>query len=192
VFVVWLIGSYRGTYLGDPVFDRFLSKHNGNVVEALKDVGQVRLNPRGEIGSLGLIRSIRRRCKPSLNHNNVVLEYVKQVPSIQTLGIGAVRNIDDLGMDHIAAMTQLESLNLNGLHITDARLRKLHSLQNLTLLSLYVADVTPDGIDDFEKAVPVRGGMRQNTNQEEAGMKQTRCTSTEGFIIWQMLNCAFE
>ncbi len=165
VIVTWFVGSYRGTFFGDPVFDRFLSKHNGDVIKALKDVGQVQLNPHGEIVSLGLTRSIPRRRKPALYHNNVVLRYVKRIPSLKTLGIGAVCNVDDRGMDHVAEMTQLESLNLNGLRITDAGLRKLHSLKNLKLLSAYVTDITPEGIEEFKTAVPgceVRWGNRQD------------------------------
>ncbi len=167
VFVVWFIGSYRGTFFGDPVFDRFLSKHDGNVVAALRDLGQVQLDAQGNIVSIGLTRSIRRNRMPTLNHNNVVLEYVKRVPSIKTLGIGATCNIDDRGMDHVAEMTQLESLNLNGLHITDSGLRKLHSLRNLKLLSVYVTDVTSEGVAEFRQAVPecdVRWGNRDADN----------------------------
>ena len=118
--------------------------------------------------SLGSSRSIRRNRQPSLNHNNVVLEYVKQVPSITTLGISPRCNIDDRGVAHVAEMTQLESLNLNGLHITDAGLRKLHSLRKLKLLSAYVTDCTQAGIDEFQEAVPgceTRWGMHQQDSE---------------------------
>lgn len=82
--------------------------------------------------------------------------------------IGATCNIDDRGMDHVAEMTQLESLNLNGLRITDVGLRKLHSLQNLKLLSAYVTDVTSEGVASFREAVPgcdVRWGNRRLDNE---------------------------
>lgn len=162
--VVWFIGRYRGTYIGDPVFDRYLESHNGNIVEALRDAENPGLNPDGDIVSLGLKRSIRRRRMPDLYYNNVVLEYVKQVPSITSLGISPVCRIDDRGMTHVAEMTQLDSLSLNGLPITDAGLQKLHSLQNLKLFSAYVTDCSEEGIDEFRKAVPgceVRWGSRK-------------------------------
>jgi|GEM_PF-2812240 len=168
ILVIWFVGAYRGTFFGDPVFDRFLSKHNGNVIAALKDLGRVQLDDKGHIVSIGLTRSIRRNRKPTLYHNNVVLEYVKRVPTITTLGIGATCNINDRGMDHVAEMTQLESLNLNGLTITDAGFRKLHSLRNLKLLSIYVTDVTAKGVAEFQAAVPgceVRWGNSKPGNQ---------------------------
>ena len=152
--VIWMIYIYRGTFWGDPVFDGALRRSDGDIVAALKDVGTFQENADGEIESLSLMKSVSRRRLPPLRHNNVVLEYVKKVRSIKSLGIGAICNIDDRGMQHIAEMTQLESLNLNGLPITDNGLFRLHRLKRLKMLSLYVTKVTPAGVERFQRAVP--------------------------------------
>jgi len=152
--LIWGVYLYRGTFWGDPVFDRSLSRTNGDVVAALKDVGTVRENSKGEIESISLMKTVSRRRLPSLRHNNVVLEYMKEVRSIKSLGISALCNIDDRGMKHVGEMTQLESLNLNGLPITNSGLRELHHLKRLKTLSLYVTKITPDGIKRFQRAVP--------------------------------------
>jgi len=49
ILVVWLIGQHRGTWFGDPVVDRFLSKRDGDVVVALIDAEAPPLNDQGEI-----------------------------------------------------------------------------------------------------------------------------------------------
>lgn len=149
-----LIYTWRGSFWGDPVFDRSLRKTNGDVVAALKDVGRTRENEQGEIISLSLDRFISRNRGPNWYHNNTVLKYVKQVKTIKTLGFGATAKIDDRGMGHVAEMIQLENLNLNGLKITDKGLRKLQSLTNLKRISLYATRVTDEGVAEFKKSLP--------------------------------------
>ena len=104
--------------------------------------------------SLRLVRSVQRNRVPTLHYNNVVLKNVKQVVSIKSLNIGAANSIDNRGMEDVAERTQLESLNLNGFRITDARLKKLHSLQHLKQLSAYVTECTEQRIAEFRQAVP--------------------------------------
>lgn len=163
LLIVWFVGRYRGSWFGDPVLDQFLAKHNGDVVAAFKDAEQPRLNDQGEIVSLGLLRTIRRNRLPSLRYSNVALQYVRQIPTITTLTIGPLSSIDDRGMTHVAEMTQLETLGLNGLPITDDGLKKLHTLKNLKLLTAYATNCTQPGIDAFQAAVPdceIRWGPR--------------------------------
>ena len=153
---MWFVGVHRGTYFGDRVFDRFLNSHNGNIVEAFKEAEQPGLNSEGETVSLRLLRSVQRNRVPTLHYNNVVLKYVKQVVSIKSksLNIGAANSIDNRGMEDVAERAQLESLNLNGLRITDAGLKKLHSLQHLKQLPAYVTECTEQRIAEFRQAVP--------------------------------------
>jgi len=115
------------------------------------------------ITGIHLARSISRHRLPDLRHSNKALGYVKQIRSIRALTIVPLIHIDDRGMTHLAEMTQLESLGINGLPITDAGVAELHSLKNLRLLRAYATNCTQDGIAKFQAAVPaceIRWGAR--------------------------------
>ena len=154
LLIVWFVGRYQGTWFGDPVLDHFLAKHDGDVVAALIEAERPRLDAQGAIIGIHLARSINRHRLPNLRYSNKALEYIKQIRTIRSLTIVPPTHIDDRGMAHIGEMTQLESLGINGLPITDAGLAQLHSLKNLQLLRAYVTNCTQDGINDFQAAVP--------------------------------------
>lgn len=157
LIVGWLL-LQRGYVSGDPVFNRSMSRCKGDIVAALKDCGTTRLDQNGNIIALILDRRIRRgspgRPLPDLRHNNAVLAFVREVPTIRSLGISPLTDIDDGGMSEIGQMEQLEQLNLNGVPVTDAGLETLHSLNNLKRINLYATKVTEQGAVAFMNAVP--------------------------------------
>jgi len=62
--------------------------------------------------------------------------------------------VTDAGMDTIAKMTSLESLNLYGTEVTDAGLQKLATLPQLKKLFVWRSKVTPAGIQELKKKLP--------------------------------------
>lgn len=164
LLILWFIGRWRGTWFGDPVFDRFLAANDGDVVAALIDAENPRLNAQVEIENLCLEHRILRQRMPNLQYSNAVLQYVRQVTTIRALTIGPSTDIDDRGLQGVGQMVQLETLGLNGLPITDAGLEHLHSVKNLQLLTACATNCSQAGIDAFQQAVPdceVLWGPRQ-------------------------------
>ncbi|MFM2297885.1 MAG: hypothetical protein RL117_1592, partial [Verrucomicrobiota bacterium] len=62
--------------------------------------------------------------------------------------------ITDAGMDTIAKMASLESLNIFGTAVTDAGLQKIAALPQLKRLYLWQSKVTPAGIEELKKKLP--------------------------------------
>ena len=62
--------------------------------------------------------------------------------------------ITDAGLKHLAGLTKLEYLNLQGQHITDEGLKHLSGMTNLQTLSLSFSGITDEGLkhlDGFQK-----------------------------------------
>jgi len=69
------------------------------------------------------------------------------------MGYGNMR-ITDAGLKHLAALTQLERLDLFCAHITDAGLESLKRLTRLQRLNLGATDVTSEGLTNLQRALP--------------------------------------
>ena len=57
-------------------------------------------------------------------------------------------------MKELAALTQVEHLELGGVKITDAGLKELARLQHLRLLTLHGTKVTDAGVQELQNALP--------------------------------------
>ena len=60
----------------------------------------------------------------------------------------------DTGLEHLKALTELQSLNLDGTNVTDAGLEHLTGLTELYVLSLRNTNVTEDGLNKLRLALP--------------------------------------
>lgn len=58
--------------------------------------------------------------------------------------------VTDAGLKHLAGLTRMEYLNLQGQHITDEGLRHLRGMTNLQTLSLSFSGVTDEGLKHLE------------------------------------------
>jgi|GEM_PF-6478651 len=62
--------------------------------------------------------------------------------------------ISDAGLQHLAALTELESLTLSGPELTDAGLVHLRGLKKLKSLDVNETKITPAGLDELRKHLP--------------------------------------
>ena len=62
--------------------------------------------------------------------------------------------VTDAGLKELADLKQLTTLELQSSPVTDAGLKELADLKQLTSLSLYQTQVTADGVADLQKALP--------------------------------------
>ena len=62
--------------------------------------------------------------------------------------------VTDAGLKELKHLKQLTSLNLSATAVTDAGLKELKHLKQLTTLNLAVTGVTDDGVADLQKALP--------------------------------------
>lgn len=64
--------------------------------------------------------------------------------------------ITDAGLKHLAGLTKLEHLNLQGQHITDDGLKHLSEMTNLQTLSLSFSGITDEGLKHLERLQKLR------------------------------------
>jgi len=62
--------------------------------------------------------------------------------------------VTDAGVKELAALENLTALDLSQTMITDAGVKELTGLKNLTELSLYDTKVTDAGVKELQKALP--------------------------------------
>jgi Leucine-rich repeat (LRR) protein len=63
-------------------------------------------------------------------------------------------NVTDAGMKDIAKLSNLSWLHLSYTKVTDAGLKELANLRNLRTLELNFTHVTDAGVDQLQKALP--------------------------------------
>ena len=66
----------------------------------------------------------------------------------------AVSRITDVGLQHVAELTSLQTLVLNGSDITDAGLVHLKGLTKLKGLGLIGTKVSAEGVNDLKQVLP--------------------------------------
>lgn len=80
------------------------------------------------------------------------LAHVAEISGLQELGLSSTSITDD-GLRHISQLGSLKTLNLSGTRVTDDGLRHLFGL-DLRKLDLSETNVTPEGMDRAERAMP--------------------------------------
>src|SRR5262249_16104842 len=125
---------------------------------------------------LANLKSLKYLVLSETSFGDVGLEKIKDLP-IEHLDLWNT-SITDAGIAHLAGMSQLRWLNLDGLNllddrakslaalanlqslnfsntgITDAALSKLESLKNLKVLKLEFTRVTDEGVNKLQQALP--------------------------------------
>ena len=97
---------------------------------------------------------------------DVFLEQISKLNDLEFLQFFGTAQITDRGLAHIAKLHKLKSLRFefkqvlavgeDYVRITDEGLVNLHGLKNLEILILNTTQVTQTGIDDLQKALPIR------------------------------------
>jgi hypothetical protein len=77
--------------------------------------------------------------------------------------------VTDAGLGHLAGLSKLEYLNLQGQHITDAGLKHLKGMPNLQTLSLSFPVITDEGLKHLEGLQQLRGLHLYGTRVTPAG-----------------------
>jgi hypothetical protein len=80
------------------------------------------------------------------------LEVLKDMPSLRHLYIQGA--IDDKSMQYVAAIPELELLDIQNAPVTNAGLSQLKGKLRLRRLDLYDTDVTESGITELQRALP--------------------------------------
>ena len=62
--------------------------------------------------------------------------------------------VTDAGLKELKDLNQLTSLDLHQTQVTDAGLKELKDLKQLTSLNVYETQVTANGVADLQKALP--------------------------------------
>jgi hypothetical protein len=62
--------------------------------------------------------------------------------------------VTDTGVKELAALKNLNSLDLGFTKVTDAGVKELAALKNLTSLNLYSTQVSGAGMKELQKALP--------------------------------------
>ena len=81
------------------------------------------------------------------------LEHLKALTNLQTLNL-SVTNITDAGLEHLEGLTNLGFLYLSNTNVTDAGLEHLTGLKRLEILSLHITNVTDEGVKKLQQSLP--------------------------------------
>jgi len=97
-------------------------------------------------------------CFPDKAHGGMIsdkgLDEIARITSLETLDLRATQ-ITDVGLTKLKALPRLKDLLLNGTAITDLGLGNLHAIKSLRMVSVFnCKGVTPDGIAALRKALP--------------------------------------
>jgi hypothetical protein len=84
---------------------------------------------------------------PDISQDTLAL--LKDCPHLQ-VAIFVDVNITDEGLENIAGLQELQSLNLDGTRITDNGLRTLRTLPRLSQLSLVRTEITDKGLENLK------------------------------------------
>jgi len=104
------------------------------------------------------------------------LEFLSHCQTLETLGIGSI-GVTDAGMEHIAKLTNLKSLNVIGCdNITDRGLAKLSALKYLESLQIFEKGITVAGFNQLKSLPNIRrmhilGLHRGGATLDLSGMK---------------------
>lgn len=82
-----------------------------------------------------------------------LLVYLQVLKGLETLSLQNT-SVTDAGTAHLAKLTSLKALLLDGSKVTDQGLPSLKSLNKLTLLSVRRLNVSPQAVDELQKALP--------------------------------------
>lgn len=88
------------------------------------------------------------------NLGDAGLAHIAKLQNLKNLDVSICRNITSAGMDSVATLSKLETLNLAETGIDDTGLEKLAMLTKLKTLDLRKTGVTAEGAAKFEAAVP--------------------------------------
>ncbi len=82
-----------------------------------------------------------------------LLVYLQVLKGLETLSLQNT-SVTDAGTEQLAKLSSLKALLLDGSKITDQGLPSLKSLNKLTLLSVRRLNVSPQSVDELQKALP--------------------------------------
>lgn len=88
--------------------------------------------------------------------------------ALRKLAIYEGRGISDVGVEHLATLSQLESLKINDTRVTDEGLKDLARLRHLHTLDLFCAKVTDRGLDHVKTMKVLRRLNVRGTGVSEA------------------------
>ena len=82
------------------------------------------------------------------------LSVLAELPKLKRLMLKALPDVTDAGMDAVAGVATLETLDLSESGVTDEGIAKLHGLSNLKKLEVSNTAVTPEGVTAIREAIP--------------------------------------
>jgi internalin A len=144
------------TRLLDKLKAKYNPKKGGAVTRV--DLGRKKLSD-ADLKIIGVLTSVR-----DLNIEGAVLKEVSGKP------VYAKEQITDAGLQNLAGMTDLRSLNLSGTNITDAGLKHLAGMKNLQNLQLSSTKITDAGVDDLMKLPKLQTLMLYDSKVTDTGV----------------------
>ena len=117
-----------------------------------------------------------------------ICRFLSAFPSLQTLELSATA-ISDAGLKHLAGLKNLTYLGLIGTKITDAGLKELVGLQNLEGIRFGNTAVTDAGLKDLAKLKNLKIVGLLGTKVTDAGLKEfarscQTCSTMEEKLLW--------
>ena len=82
------------------------------------------------------------------------LRHITPLKRLRVLDLGYCRALDDAGLQHLAALTQLEELDLPCTSVSDHGLKTLKQMKSLRKLDLSYTQVSKEGIKSLRRALP--------------------------------------
>ncbi len=104
-----------------------------------------------ELMSLPALKELRLHVGPVADEG---MKAISTLVGLEILELGRFTPGADKATQHIAKLTKLKSLDLSASDLTDAGLKQLEGLKNLTELKIGFTKTTPAGQAAFKKAVP--------------------------------------
>jgi hypothetical protein len=84
------------------------------------------------------------------------LKYLAALSNLQWLDLSGTK-VSDTGLNELAGLKQLKTLRLNDTQVTDAGLKGLANLKTLTTLEVKRTNVTDKGLADLQNTLPSLG-----------------------------------
>ncbi len=82
------------------------------------------------------------------------LESLSQEKTIVHLNLSGLRSISDAGVAHLGSLPEMRLLDVHATLITDGCLETLQQFKKLSLLRIYQTEITPEGVQRLNEALP--------------------------------------
>ncbi|WP_437222484.1 leucine-rich repeat domain-containing protein [Planctomicrobium sp. SH661] len=117
------------------------------------DLSELRINNAG-VAHISSFKNLQNLdlWNASIDRDGIAL--LTPLAGLKSLNLEGCRDVNSDAAKELVKLTKLESLNLAETGVDDSGLKQLGELQRLKELVIFRADVTSDGIDNFQQANP--------------------------------------